>query len=248
MKTPILMYHEMAPVAAPDFAKYTVSPDAFRRQVRWLSRAGYQTLPLDDLAGARRSVPSKAVAITFDDGFASCVEHALPVLKDRAFTATFYLVAGLIGGRSEWLAAERGFDLPMVDWAAVRALAAGGFQCGSHSTTHPHLDRAEAERCRWELTEARRILEAGIGGPVVHLAYPFGGFNSHVRAIAAEAGYVTATTVEPRLSHPWEDPLALPRVPITGSCSLVDFISLVRSGQTVRQRLHSLRQRLSRQT
>jgi len=245
VKIPILMYHEVASVAAPGFAKYTVSPDSFRKQMRWLSRAGYQALNLDDLVGSPRSLPSKPVVITFDDGFASCIEHTLPVLTDRAFPAIFYLVAGLIGGRSEWLMAERGFDLPIVDWPAVRALTTAGFLCGSHATTHPHLDHTRPEQCRWELTEARRVLEAEIGSAVVHLAYPFGGFNEGVRAMAAEAGYVTATTVEPRLSDASEDLLALPRLPITGSCSLVDFISLVRKGQTVRQRLHSLRGRFS---
>jgi peptidoglycan/xylan/chitin deacetylase (PgdA/CDA1 family) len=52
------------------------------------------------------------VRITFDDGNASDVEHALPQLRQRGLTATFFVVAGRLGAP--------GF----LDATGIRALAA----------------------------------------------------------------------------------------------------------------------------
>ena len=62
---------------------------------RFHSNPHYQVVPLDSLRSG--SFPESApVAITFDDGFRSVFEHALPLLKSRNLPATCYLVTDLI--------------------------------------------------------------------------------------------------------------------------------------------------------
>src|SRR5262245_54016318 len=113
MKTsiPILMYHQVMPRPHPALRKYAVTPGAFGAQMNWLTVAGYVPITLDTLLAHRSghcSLPSRPIVITFDDGFLDCVEHAVPILHARGFTATFYLVAGLVGKTSHWLLPERG--------------------------------------------------------------------------------------------------------------------------------------------
>lgn len=64
--------------------------------------ARYELVPLATIVGAvnaGRSMPRKAMAITFDDGYRDNYEQALPLLEERRIPATFFLVAGNIEDR-----------------------------------------------------------------------------------------------------------------------------------------------------
>jgi peptidoglycan/xylan/chitin deacetylase (PgdA/CDA1 family) len=238
MNVPILMYHEVTPRPAPAFRKYALTPVAFAAQMRWLALAGYSPITLDDLLagrGGQKKLPARPVVITFDDGFQDCAEYAAPILGVRGFTATFFLVAGLMGRGSEWLRATRGIELALMDWSSARRLEAAGFQCGAHSLSHPHLADLDPATCRTELWESRQRLEHELGHGVRHLAYPYGSYNDVVRATAAECGYQTACSVRIGLSTADDDPFALHRVPISGLESFVDFVFRLRTGLTMRE-------------
>lgn len=231
------MYHEVAERSAPGFEKYTVTPRAFAAQMRWLARAGYSAIGLDAVLAQRArgtELPRRPVVLTFDDGFRSCVEWAVPVLQAYDFTATFYLVVGLMGQASRWLRASHGFELPLIDWPTARRLADAGFHCGAHSMTHPHLQTLAPARCRYELVESRRIAEQELGREVGHLAYPFGSYDAPVRQMAADAGFRSACSVKLGRSPPDDDPLALRRIPVSGRDTLLDFVCRLRTAESLR--------------
>jgi len=56
-----------------------------------------------DFASSGRKLPPRAVAVTFDDGFADNCEVALPILDRYGIPATFYImVDGVANGRLPW--------------------------------------------------------------------------------------------------------------------------------------------------
>ena len=237
---PILMYHEVSERRVSGFEKYSVTRRAFTSQMRWLASTGHVTIALDQLLGhyrTRTPIPERAIVITFDDGFRECAAHAGPIMASHGFSATFFLVAGLMGRSSEWLRLERGISLPIMSWDDARALEQSGHRCESHTMTHVRLAEAAPDACRDEMARSRSIIEDALGHDVHHLAYPFGSHNERVRAIAAECGYESACTVSMGLSMPDDDSLALPRVPVLGTDSLVDFISRLGTAHTVGDRL-----------
>lgn len=237
---PILMYHEVSPTPHPGFRRYIVTVREFSRQMRWLAAFGYRTIDMDALVRARTgrtSLPKRPVLITFDDGFQGVADYAIPVLRRHGFTAVLYLVTGLMGQTSRWMVPEVGLELPLMSWDTARALVAEGFQCGSHTVTHPRLAGLDSARCRSELGDARKQIDEELGRPVVHLAYPFGSYDHAAQEMAADAGYVTACSTRAGLSGAHDDLLALHRVTVHGHDSLLDFVCRLRSGAGVRERL-----------
>jgi peptidoglycan/xylan/chitin deacetylase (PgdA/CDA1 family) len=69
------------------------TPDLFKHRMRWLKRAGYRTLSLDEAAQRLRQgeLGAKEVVITIDDGFHSVAALAVPILNELGFTATIYV-------------------------------------------------------------------------------------------------------------------------------------------------------------
>jgi peptidoglycan/xylan/chitin deacetylase (PgdA/CDA1 family) len=61
-------------------------------------------MSLTDLlvAAERREIPPRAVAVTFDDGYAGVHRHAFPILRELCIPATVYLATGVIGGGPMW--------------------------------------------------------------------------------------------------------------------------------------------------
>ncbi len=248
-ETRILMYHQVTPRPAPQFARYTVTPNAFAAQMKWLALAGYRTITLDDLCAARAkqaSLPDRTVILTFDDGYEESAEHAVPLMARYGFTAVFYLVASLPGLTSQWLMPELGCEFPLFDWNTARGLEKSGFHCEAHSMSHPHLAEVSPEKCRSELTESRRILEDQLGHEVRHLAYPYGSYNDTVRQLAAEAGYISACSTRKGLSGATDDILALHRISVHGDDSLIDFAARLQNARTPREWLWNKRDSVRR--
>jgi peptidoglycan/xylan/chitin deacetylase (PgdA/CDA1 family) len=229
---PILMYHEVTPAPIRRFSVYSVTPETFRSHLRFLAWAGYSGVSLDQVCSGAR-LPRRPVAITFDDGFKSCLEHAVPQLEAFGFSATFFVVAGLVGETGRWLRPELGFDPPLANWQALRSLVQRGFECGAHSMRHPRLSRLPAEACTWELVESKRIIEEQLGREVAHMAYPYGDYSPEVRAMAHDVGYRTACSTRGGLSGPHDDRYALRRVKVAGGDTLLDFGCRLRTGRTV---------------
>jgi peptidoglycan/xylan/chitin deacetylase (PgdA/CDA1 family) len=247
---PILMYHDVSPHAPRSFGKYTVSPRDFAGQMGVLAWAGYTPIGLDALVASRTDgagLPEKPIVITFDDGFASCVEHAVPVLQRHGFTAVFFLVAGLMGGCSEWLRRERGLAIPMMSWSTARVLLEAGFTFGAHTVSHPRLATLSDRATRHELRASRAAIEDRLATRVSHLAYPFGSYDERVREITRELGFRSACSVRIGLSRADDDLFALHRVPVSGTDSLVDFAARLRTGRSAREVLAGARHRMRAQ-
>ena len=97
----VLLYHGVSAVPHHGIENYSrkhVSATAFEHQIEVLARE-YSVLPLEELLQrqAAGDVPPRAVAVTFDDGFANNYEVAFPTLVRHEVPATFYLATGFIG-------------------------------------------------------------------------------------------------------------------------------------------------------
>lgn len=69
----------------------------------WLA-SWFTVLPLDQAVErlARDDLPARALAISFDDGYADNHDRAMPILRKHGLTATFYVATGFLDGGRMW--------------------------------------------------------------------------------------------------------------------------------------------------
>ncbi len=98
----ILMYHRIAQERFDPWA-LAVSPRNFADQLDWISRNRI-ALPLHEFAelNAQGSLPRKAVAVTFDDGYACNSSVASPLLERFRIPATIFISPDLIERSEEF--------------------------------------------------------------------------------------------------------------------------------------------------
>lgn len=187
----VLNYHSVTDGPAKgDHYQMTTPKALFAEHMRYLSDNDYEVLPCDDLVNILsegKTIPEKAVSLTFDDGFKDNLVNAAPLLKKHEFRFTVFLATDFIGRSGEYLS-----------WDDIERLRDTGLASfGSHSLSHrklPSLDNGELEK---ELGISKDILEGRLGKTIDLFAYPFGSYGSFDRRVmdfVVSNGYKAAFT------------------------------------------------------
>jgi peptidoglycan/xylan/chitin deacetylase (PgdA/CDA1 family) len=222
---PVLMYHRVGPILASQPAvtqTLTVSPADFAAQMTWLHAHGYHAVtPLQAFEALEygRALPPKPVMITFDDGYRDILWHAAAVLHRLHMPATAYIITGRVSGP----------DPSFLTWPELARLERFGFTIGSHTVTHRDLRLMSSAEAYGELRNSRRALEQHLGRPVQWLAYPFGGENAAVVALAEKAGYVLALTTQGGVMQSAAQPLLLRRYEVSDTTGVSGLAGIVGS-------------------
>ena len=123
-----------------------------------------------------------------------------------------------------------------LDWDAIRKLSQHPLATiGVHTLTHPMLAKHPEAFARTELGESRARIEAAIGKPARHVAYPVGDPTSagpREFAIARELGFRGAVTTRPGMIFPEHAAhlTALPRLSVNGRYQSLDMLDILLSG------------------
>jgi len=99
----ILLYHRVAELPS-DSQLLSVTPDHFAEHLEILRRYA-RPMALRDMVRALREnkVPRRAVAVTFDDGYADNLHNAKPLLERYEIPATVYVSSGYVDTSREFV-------------------------------------------------------------------------------------------------------------------------------------------------
>jgi peptidoglycan/xylan/chitin deacetylase (PgdA/CDA1 family) len=168
---------------------------------------------------ARREPLGGHLAVTFDDGYRDNHVCAAPILEEFRLPACFFVTAGFIGSQMvPWWDVERGIPSEWMNWDNVRELHARGFEIGAHTVTHSDLGKTDGADAEREITGGKAAIEAALGAPVLHFAYPYGRrdqLSDANRVRVREAGYRTCVSSFGGSVRAGDDPLALQRMPVS---------------------------------
>lgn len=183
----ILLYHHVSETTPPSTS---ISPQLFRQHLDYLAREGFQVLPLSRVLqtlAENGEVPDKTVCITFDDGYRSVFDQAMPLLQERGWPFTVFVSTDAI---------DKGYA-DYLNWDNLRHLVAAGAEIGNHSRTHAHLVRrldGETDdqwrgRVAGDIGYAGDRIRSELGANLPLFAYPYGEHIPELRELVASLGY-----------------------------------------------------------
>ncbi|HEX5127753.1 MAG TPA: polysaccharide deacetylase family protein [Rhodocyclaceae bacterium] len=161
----ILIWHRVLPAQDAIFPE-EMHAARFDATLGWIKRA-FNVLPLHAAAAQLKTgtLPARALAITFDDGYEDNHSVALPLLRKHGLTATFFIATSFIDGGRMW-------NDTVIE--TVRRASVGAFDAGEFG--------------RYELGDAntRRAAIDSLIGKIKYLG--FDARRAAVDALAARAG------------------------------------------------------------
>lgn len=168
----VLTYHEVEPDESSDLYRVTCRQLEEHLLVLSAHRAGL------------------AAQITFDDGHLSNYQHALPLLEKHGLRAIFFVTAGWIETRPEFMT-----------WTQLKEMVSLGHPVQSHGWSHTFLTQCSSEELAKELERSKRTLEDRLSVAVEAISVPGGRWSPQVLEACARAGYKRVYTSEPWM-HP----------------------------------------------
>ena len=227
---PVLMYHELS---IHPGEQETVLPSAFAAQMEWLYGMGFQAVSFDEVDSLDADRAKRSVIITFDDGPASFLDHAFPLLIEYRFKATVTVIGSQVSGVAS------SHD-PSLSWDECRFLVKSGLvEIGCHTNalhvwgrgSSPALalpafnDRlgkdlaAFQDRCRRELSR-----------PASVLAWPYGRHDRTSIEIAKREGFRYLLTTNRGYLEKGGDHSAISRLPVNHDTDLPAFRKHIERG------------------
>jgi len=186
LRIPVLMYHVIArPGTDAPLQGLYVDPSLFAAQMRALSAAGYQAVTLGQAYAiwqGKAAAPAHPVVVSFDDGYVSVYQNALPVLRSMAWPAVLCQQVQRIDFPGGFTAAQ------------IHTMLAAGWELADHAVSQPEVDLTTASPAvvHWEVYSSRSALQARFDVPVRFFCYPVGHYDPAAEAAVRAAGFVGA--------------------------------------------------------
>ena len=195
-------------------------PIILEEKIQWLQEH-YELVSLDRLVNDQpRNKPM--VAVTFDDGYRSAYDLAIPVLEKHQVPAVFFVCSGFVGleGGAAREFCRRNLNRvqilpPLTKQQLIDISRSSLFEIGSHTRNHVNLGKDHSESVYVQEIEGDRLqLEDWIGAKVRWFAYPFGGMknmNSSVRKYLENSPFESAFTIVPGFINSQKNPYSFGR-------------------------------------
>jgi peptidoglycan/xylan/chitin deacetylase (PgdA/CDA1 family) len=214
-RLPVFMYHSISQLAN-DPNMLCTSPEVFYSQMHYLACRGWRGVSMQKLRRAALAGSTKGlVGITFDDGYEDFLHTAVPIMEGFGFSATVFVVAGMLGQENDWEHAHSPTpNRRLLGAEGVREVVERGMEVGSHTMSHPSLPDLNPELLEAEVGSSRQVLSEVLGEEIEGFCYPYGRLDkASVRAVR-RSRYTYACAVNNRVEFNDYD---LPRMPIMAS-------------------------------
>ena len=213
----VLSYHQTGrvPPRGTPVRSLVLPPWRFALQLRTLRMLGWRGLSMRDLEPyLTGEATGKVFGITLDDGYLNNHQHALPILRQLGFTATAYIVTSQIGGTNAWDHGQGAPAVPLMNADHLRDWMHAGMEIGAHTRSHVNLCKVDDATARQEIFGSKQDLESLLQTEVRSFCYPYGEHRADHAAMAAQAGFTTATAVVSSRARPGDDLMRLPRISV----------------------------------
>jgi peptidoglycan/xylan/chitin deacetylase (PgdA/CDA1 family) len=184
--------------AAQDPYRMFTPIEKFARQMEFLARHR-RVVPIEDIVSERAGNDRRAVAVTFDDGYCSVLDEAVPILQRHGFPAVCFVP-------TRWIGAANGWDtfkptnraLPILSAEGLLELEAAGVKVESHGHAHIRLGEVDEQDAIADIAASRNILTEVLGREPRFLAYPYGSQSRAARRAVEHCRFECAFSIGQR--------------------------------------------------
>jgi peptidoglycan/xylan/chitin deacetylase (PgdA/CDA1 family) len=222
-KLPILMYHDISLTKSEGL---TISVAAFEAQLKYLSNKNYSSYHCKELLQLTKLPSKKNVVITFDDGFVSQLELAVPLLKKYNFKATFFIPLQYIGKNDAWHTKRR----DIMTTKMLQSLDPSIIELAHHSFAHKKYDALSTIEIEEDIAGSFDAVEKNGLLLAPALAYPYG---KYPRKKSMKEGFIKqlqehqflyGLRIGNRVNRfPFKNPFEIQRVDVKGEFSMSKF-------------------------
>ena len=197
---------------------YAISTKNLAQYLEWIQREGWHPIRLEDVWLARqgkKTLPNKALLLTFDDGALSSYNRVFPLLKQYKTPAVFAIPTSWINGNTKDAYEAYGKG-NLMTWPQMREMVASGYaEFVSHSDnmhrgilanpqqnmqpaaiTREYIEKqkryeTESEyqsRVVADLKKSKQTLDRELGINSRAIFWPYGAVTTETEELAAQAG------------------------------------------------------------
>jgi peptidoglycan/xylan/chitin deacetylase (PgdA/CDA1 family) len=219
----ILSFHKVGTHSAGGWDTwYYVPASDFAGYLHYLRENSWQVIDLPTfLQGltAPDRLPAQAALMTFDDGYRSTLDVALPLLLRFGYPALVFVPTDCVGaGSHSFDANSREPDEPLCDWDELRELERCGVSVQSHGATHRAFSELNSAEQEEEMRRSKAMLEAKLQKRIEVFCFPYGDNGKNlggVRRALKRTGYRAACLYDGLLNRlPVTDAYRLSRLAI----------------------------------
>lgn len=211
----VFFYHR---VADDNATPWTISNANFQKHVLYLKN-NFDLVSLPELQSRLRKGEGDriAAAITFDDGYASNFDHAIPWMLDNNIPFTYFVSTAYSLTQSPFPHDQKlGFNFQPNTPAQIRQLAESGVTLGGHTRSHADIGSlTNLEQIEEEIIGGIRELEDMSGTRVEYFAFPYGDIRNISQAsinCLRRNGIQGICSAYGELNWPGKDPWHIKRV------------------------------------
>lgn len=219
----VFLYHDVSDAHAPQHSPlYSTPVNQFKSQIDFIAQH-FKLVSLEEVVANGSAQKQRLASITFDDGFLSVKDEALPYLAARGVPFTVFVNSMAVKQNRLFYGAEaqsinRSYDAKVfLDEDDIRQLAAQGVAIGNHSATHKVLAECDEATLKEEVQDNKEYIEKLTGTAVKHLALPFGKrehYNERVLNFCYSVGHDYVYSTNPTSFEVARGQRLIPRVSI----------------------------------
>lgn len=199
MKIPILCYHRvlgpddvkpLTPLTPTGFVSH-ISIEQFTQQMDILVTNDMQTITYEDLIDARagkKQLSERAIMIDFDDTRIVAYTNAWPIMKQRGFVGTVFVISNVADGIDSHMGPLK--DFPGMTWKELKVLHDNGWCMGAHTKNHYWLNELYNEQgiepVKDDILLGKQRMEEMLGIKTRIFAYPGGMYNDEIEKIVKD--------------------------------------------------------------
>ena len=180
MKTvAVLAYHKIGEPSIDGWKTWNYISEAnFSKQLQYLQKNNWNVINAHTFIKnlqTPESLRSKSVLITFDDGYRSNLQIALPILKKFLYPAIVFVPTSFVGNYNAFDADI--FYEPREEictWEELKELEQNNISIESHGLNHRHFSKMSISEQTDEISKSKEIIELNLKKKVNLFSFPYG--------------------------------------------------------------------------